>query len=174
MANILNTLDRKTAELYNVDDVQAFINVGLGTADPNIYHSKEYQRRQINHLLPGIVSRITYAGAFVDRMPLIIPIWHYNQYNAVLAYNIRYCTPTIRKAIFKYLYESNKSRIQNNQPMIVDYYSLKRAVKETEGIVRMYKQIGIGVIESFPISDTPTIINEPSPYQTIYRNREIQ
>lgn len=174
MATILNTINRETAELYNVDDVQSFINVGLGTADPNIYHSRQYQRTQINHLLPGIITRITYAGAFVDRMPLIIPIWHYPQYNAVLAYNLRYCPPQVRKAIMKYIYESNRSRIKNNQPMIVDYHRIKDAVRESEGIVRMYKQIGVGVIESFPISETPNVIQENSPHQNVYRDRSRQ
>lgn len=166
MPNIISSVGREYAKAYSGADLS---KIGLGLANPNIYATPDYQKKKIDSLAIGLISNITYAGAEHDRMPLILPIVHESSYNTILAYNLNYIPSHVRRAIVKFIIDSNAARIRSNQPLMVDYHAVKRAVKESQYIVRRYKQVGINLIETYPLVEIPNIIDEQSRWSNHYR-----
>ncbi len=90
-------------------------------------------------------------------------------YNVILGYNLHYCPPVMRKAILKYVLESNAARIKSNLPMLVDYHAIKRAIPDSQYIVRMYKIVGINVLETLQLNEWPSAIQDKTKWQGHYK-----
>lgn len=166
MPSVLEPVDSELAELYSGWNRA---DVGLGLIRPNIYASDEYRQTKVQNILVGTVSLIVYAGFEHDSTPLVLTIGRISAYNVILGLNLHYVPPDIRRAIIKYHIESNVNNIENNLPMKVDYEGMSKAIPEAEAITRMYKQVGVNVIETYRIVDLPQIIQKPSAFQNHYR-----
>lgn len=143
--------------------------IGLGLITPNIYASPDYQKKKIKTLAIGLLSDVVYAGFEHDHMPLILPIVQEPRYGTILAYNLHYVPVEYRQAIMKYVIDSNRARIKSNLPIIIDYHSLKRAIPQSASIVRRYKQVGVGVVETYALEDIPEVIRKPSRWENHYK-----
>lgn len=165
MPRITQSITPEYLAAYNGFDRQA---VGLGLIQPNIYATPDYQKRKINTMAIGLISDIRYAGFENDPNPKVLAMRYIPQYNMIMGYNLRYGTPKLRQAILKFVLESNAVRIQNNQPIMIDYESLKRAVPDSQYLVRNYKVVGIGVKETYNLNEWVNLINQKSPYDGYY------
>lgn len=152
---LINTSLKDYLDAYDGYDSH---QVGIGLITPNIYATPSYQKTKIQNLAIGLISEITYSGSEHDRMPLIVPIVHESAYNTILAYNLHYVPEVYRRAIMRFILMSNDARIRNNQPLMIDYHALKRAVPVSQYIVRRYKLVGINVIETHQLVRTPEVI----------------
>ncbi|MBG24017.1 MAG: hypothetical protein CMF22_11245 [Idiomarinaceae bacterium] len=167
MATITTTVSQEYLAAYDGYDSQ---EVGLGLINPNIYKSGEaYRRKKIKRLAIGLISSVTYAGSEHDSNPKIIPLMYEQAYGTILAYNLNYVPQRTRQAIMKYILDSNAARIRSNQSMIVDYHALKRAVPDSQYIVRRYKAVGINLIETYGLSDVPNVIKGSGRWDNHYR-----
>lgn len=166
MAVISNAVDRDTLELYQGFDQQ---QVGLGLINPDIYATPDYSKRKIQKLGIGILTEAVYSGFDHDPNPLMLPLTHEPAYNTILAYNLNYVPRNIRQAILKFVIDSNANRIRANQPILIDYQSLKRAIPASQYIIRRYKQVGIRPIESFSLVEWPEVIKRRSKWEGHYR-----
>ena len=173
MTTITSNFNKDVAAMYDgyKENRQ---QVGLGLINPNIYHSPEYQEKKINSIILGGISDCIYAGFDVDPQPLTMVFKFESAYNTVLGFNLRYIPPPIRKAFLKYVLDTNVARIQSNQPILVDYQSVARAIPEMKGTVRRYKIVGLRVNDAtgmgtVPLVKWPELINLQSPFQSIYR-----
>lgn len=142
--------------------------VGLGL-QTGMYATPQYARKKIQNLVLGGLSRITYAGWDTDRSPVILTLKFEPSYQTVLGLNIRYMPERLRRALLKYVLDTNAARIQSNQPMLIDYNSLKRSVPNIAGIVRRYKVLGVRVDETIPLVEWPNVVKEKSPHESVYR-----
>ena len=142
--------------------------VGMGMLEPNIYATKDYQKKKIQTLAIRLISEISYGGAETDRSPTIIPMAFEPSYNTVIGYNLNYATPQLRKAMLKFILDSNYARIKSNLPIIVDYYALKRAIPDTQYLVRRYKIVGISVLDTPPLMEWANIAKERTRYDGYY------
>lgn len=163
---IISTVGKDVAELYSGYDAQ---QVGMGLINPNIYATPDYQGKKVQNLVLGGISRIVYAGMEHDNSPLILTMAFESPYQTILAFNLRYVPSQIRRAILKFVLEANRNRIKSNQPILVDYHALKRAVPQSTAIVRRYKNVGIHVRETLPLVEWPKVIEEQSPFQGHYK-----
>lgn len=146
--------------------------VGLGLITPNIYATQAYQKKKISNIVLGGISRVVYSGMEHDLRPLILTMAYEPQYATILAYNLHYIPPPFRQAILKFVLDSNVARIQSNQPLMVDYYAMKRAIPESQYIVRRYKVVGLNVRETIQLVEWPTIIKETSGWELHYRQKQ--
>lgn len=144
-------------------------DVGAGTIDPSIYATDSYKKKKIKKIMIGGLNRIVYGGAENDNNPLALTIFYNPKYGAVLSYNLDYVPKKVRKAIIDFVIKSNIKRIKNNQPIIVDYYTLKKAIPVSTKIVRLYKIQLIRVIETYPLNSWGTAINQKSNWQNHYK-----
>ena len=160
------TISKKALDAYNGYDAQ---DVGIGLSNPNIYKTPDYEKKKIQTLAFGLVSESIYSGFDHDSSPLIVPFAHEAAYNTILAYNLHYCPQKYRQAIMKYILDSNAARIKANQPILVDYHAIKRAVPISQFIVRRYKQTGLRVVQTYPLNEIPNIITEPSRWEQHYK-----
>ena len=166
MATITGGLDREYLELYRGFSEQ---NVGPGT-DPGMYASDAYARRKVRKLYLGGLSTILYAGMEHDMNPLVLPFRHEPQYNTIMAFNLNYLPIPLRKNVLRFVLESNQNRIRSQQPIIVSYDAVKRAVPQVEGCVRRYKLQLINVRETHPVIDWGQIIQDSGTrWQNHYR-----
>lgn len=164
MAIISNNI-KDYAAAYDGYDRQA-VGIGLQTGT---YATPAYQDRKIQNLAIGLISSVVYSGMEHDPNPLIMPMFYESAYNTIMAYNLHYVPEPHRRAIVKYVLDSNAARIQNNQPMLVDYNSLKRAIPISQYIVRRYKTIGLRVIDTYQLVEFPDAIDGVNPWQEHYR-----
>jgi hypothetical protein len=143
------TSNRKNwIDIYDGFDTKA---VGAGTLDPTIYSDPNYAKKKTQKLIIGGMNLITYAGWEHDASPLILTMHYIPTYNVVLAYNLHYVPERVRHAMIQFIIKTNKNRIKKGQPIIIDYYQLKRAIPVSAQIVRMYKLPLIRVVETVPL-----------------------
>lgn len=166
MPTISSSISKDYLDMYSGYNHQS---VGLGMIEPNAYASKAYQKTKIKSMLIGGISRIIYAGMEHDREPLVLAMKYIPQYNVVLGYNLHYCPQKLRQAILKYVLDSNVARIKSNQPIIVDYNALKRAIPDSQYIVRMYKVVGINVLETIPLMEWPEVVKDKTKWSNHYQ-----
>lgn len=166
MPLITQSISKDTLELYSGYDQQA---VGLGIINPNIYATPEYARKKVGNLVLGGISEIVYSGFEHDREPMFLCAGYIQQYNAVVGYNLHYCPPKMRSAILKFVLDSNAARIRSNQPIMIDYHALKRAIPDSQYIYRMLKIVGIRVIETIPLVEWPEVVKDRSKWEGHYR-----
>ena len=143
--------------------------VGAASIDPDLYASKSYARKKESKIIIGGINRIKYLNADHDAIPLILTIGLVPQYSAFLAYNLNYVPKNIRKAMIDLVIKQNKKRIQKNQPMIVDYATMKRAIPVSSKIVRLYKVQLTKTIEVFPLVAWGTAIDSGSKWSSHYK-----
>lgn len=153
-------------QLYDGFDTKA---VGAGTIDPSIYATDSYRKKKIKKIMIGGLNRIVYGGAEHDSNPLALTIFYNPTYGAVLSYNLDYVPKKVRKAIIDFVIKSNIKRIKKGQPIIVDYYTLKKAIPVSVKIVRLYKVQLIRVIETYPLNSWGTAIEQKSSWQNHYK-----
>lgn len=134
--------------------------VGLGTAQPKnpqtsddagAYATKSYRKKKIDKVLIGGLQSIRYAGFEHDPEPLVLAVAYESQYNTIIGYNLHYIPVRDRKKVLKLYIQSNMARIKAQQPMIVDYKKLQKAVPSLENCIRRYKVIGVKVVDSYPL-----------------------
>lgn len=166
MTIVSQTIGGDTAAAYDGYDQQ---EVGLGVVNPNIYATPAYQKKKIQNLMIGGLSSITYAGWDTDQQPNVLVMRFEPGYQTVIGINLRYFPMRIRQAILKYVLDSNVARIKSNQPILIDYNGLKRAVPQIIGGVRRYKIIGVRVMETHPLVEWPNVLKQPSPHESVYR-----
>ncbi len=165
MATITTAISSDYLQAYDGYNQQ---KVGIGLQTGN-YASPEYAKKKIQNLAIGLLSECVYSGFEVDPTPLMLPIAYEGAYNTILALNLHYVPESYRRAIMKFILDSNAARIRANQSMIVDWHALKRAIPIVQYITRRYKTIGIRVKETFALNDVPKAINQSSPYSNHYR-----
>lgn len=166
MAAISQNIKQDWLDMYDGFDSR---QVGLGTIEPNIFATQQYQKKKQSKLLIGGLTEIVYAGMEHDRAPLILSMAHETAYNTILAYNLHYVPVQYRKAIVKFVFDSNAARIKNNEPLMIDYHALKRAIPESQYIVRRYKTVGINVLGNIPLTDWKKAIEQPSPWSNHWK-----
>lgn len=151
---------------YDGFDVQ---QVGLGTIDPNIYATKKYQKKKIANMAIGLISSVRYAGWDNDSEPMVLVMAFEPRYNTVIGLNLRYANPKIRHAIVKYVLVSNMARIKSNQPIMINFNGLKRAVgQDVEFLVRRYKTVGLSVKETYQLTEWEALAKKPTPMDGFY------
>lgn len=163
---ITSKLRKDWEEVYKGFDTK---EVGVGTIDPNIYSNENYRKLKTQKLLIGGINRIAYAGFEHDASPLILTMAYVPTYNVILSYNLHYVPHKIRKQMIEFVIKTNRNRIKNNQPIIVDYHTMKRAIPASSKIVRMYKVQAIRVIETFPLDAWGIAIKENSKWERHYK-----
>ena len=164
------SLNESKQELYRGYDSFDDLDVGLGLR-PETYATPDYAKKKTYKLILGGMANITYAGWDHDREPLILTMYHNVSYNTVLAYNLHYVPYRIRKNIINFILTTNTPRIKNQQPIVIDYYALKRSVKHSEKIVRHYKVVGVRPIENVPLVEWNDRIREKSKWENWYKEQ---
>lgn len=165
MATVSQNISRDFVDLYTGYD-RTRVGIGLQTGT---YASPEYARKRTEKLIIGGLSEILYAGFEHDQNPLALPFWVESQYNTVISLNLHYVPLNIRQDILKYVLDTNVARIESNQPIVVDYYDLKRAVPVSAAIVRRYKVVATRVLNTIPLRDWDKVIRRPSRWENHYR-----
>ena len=162
MATVTTSMSKEYLEMYKGYTHQA---VRLGTADPSIYATSAYNKKKIKNMLIGGISKIRYAGMEHDSQPLVLTIGYEPAYATIIGFNLHYVPTPLREAIMKFVLDSNVARIKANQPIMVDYRALKRAVPQSQYIVRRYKAIGIHLEETIPLTEWPRVAKERSKWE---------
>jgi len=165
MPQITRTIGKDYLDMYSGYNQR---DVGMGLLTPNIYATPEYARKKVQNLVIGGVSDIIYAGMEHDARPKILTMVYESAYSTILAYNLNYCPQRMRQAILKYVLDSNAARIRSNQPIIVDYHAIKKAVPDSKYIVRRYKVVGINVRETLPLVEWPDAVKAKSQWESHY------
>lgn len=168
MPAITQTISPDLLSMYSGYD-QNRQEVGAGLVNPNIYSTPDYRDKKISSVVIGGISDIIYSAADHDPTPRLLAIAFEPAYQTVIGINLRYVPTKTRQNIMKFVLDSNVARIKANQPMMIDWHSLSRAVPEVKYITRRYKVVLIGVRETYPIVEWPEIVNESSPYQNHYK-----
>lgn len=169
MALLGTSISKEVVDSYDGFDVT---NIGAGLLNPDIYKTKGYSKKKIKKLLIGTLAECSYAGADHDHSPLIIPLGTEPQYGTIIALNLHYVPLQIRRNILKVILESNKARISANQPIMIDWQSLKRSVPEVQYITRRYKQVLLGYGAdggSIPLAEWGEVIKERSKWESHYK-----
>jgi hypothetical protein len=169
MATITTSIGKEYLDSYEGYDSK---QVGIGLSNPNIYKTPGYDKKKIQSLAIGLLSEAVYSGFDHDPTPLVLPIKYESQYNTILALNLHYVPQKYRQAIMKFVLESNASRIRNNQSILVDYNSLKRAIPVAQFIIRRYKQTGLRVVETYQLNEIPNAIKGSSRFDNHYKKQE--
>lgn len=145
-------------------------DVGLGTIDPNAYASQAYRKKKIDKILIGTLNRIIYAGFEHDKEPLVLVMAYEPRYNTIIGYNMHYLPEKFRKAILDLVLKSNLARIKKNNPLIVNYTMIKKAVPASLGAIRRYKVVGVKVVDQYKIVEWNDVIQEKSKWSGMYKN----
>jgi hypothetical protein len=170
MPMITQNISKEYLDIYDGYDKQ---EVGLGLLNPNIYATKNYQKKKIKAIGIGMLSKISYGGAETDASPLVLPMAYEPQYSTILAYNMRYATPVLRRSIMKFILEANAVRIKSKLPIMVDYYAVKRAIPDSQFLVRRYKVVGVSVMEAYQLNDWPILAAEKTPFDGYYKKFKV-
>ena len=145
-----------------------FVYTGFSQLPYQMYATKDYQKKKIKPLLIGGINRIVYSAFEHDPTPIILTLAYEPQYNTVLSLNLRYLKPTQKRMLLDYILKSNKLRIKQQKPLVIpEWKALKRKFPFVQLVVRRYKVISIGVIETPPLLAWPKIAEESSPYSYV-------
>lgn len=166
MPLISQTVGQDYADMYSGYNQQ---KVGAGLITPDIYSTPEYSKKKIKNLVMGGISEVVYSGFETDRSPKLLSFAYETKFNTVLAFNLNYVPPNIRKNILKFVLDSNAARIKSNQPIIINYDSLKRAVPQVQGIVRRYKVVLLRPTKTYQLNEWPEVAKQRSKWQDIYK-----
>lgn len=170
MATIDTSTPARYAEMYGDYSGFSAQAVGLGTV-PGSYASDEYAAKKTDTLLIGIPSKTVYGAFDTDPQPLMVPLFYEAPYNTLMSLNLRYAPAQIRQQIMAYILQSNEARIRSNQPMLIDWNALARAVPAVRMMTRRYKLQAIRLQESYSLESLPRVLTEKSPFENIYKQR---
>lgn len=175
MATVTTAINKEYLDAYDGFDQQ---KVGLGLATgvdqdgkstDTIYATPSYAKKKTQDLAIGLISEIVYSGFDVDYSPQILVMHYETPYNTILAYSLRYATPILRRAILKFVLDANRARIKSNLPILVDYYALKKAIPDSQYLVRRYKVVGIRVKDTFKLNEWDRIARQKTPFDGYYK-----
>lgn len=167
MPIITQSISNDYLDAYDGYDQQ---QVGLGLIEPNIYATQQYQKKKIQNMALGLITEARYAGFEHDPNPKILTIAYEPSYSTVIGYNLNYGTPKLRQAMLKFVLESNAARIKSNLPIMIDYHAMKRAIPDSQWLVRRYKVVGIAVKETFQLREWPELVGKKTPFDGFYMN----
>ena len=143
---------------------------------PNIYATPEYAKSKDQSISPsGALVTAVYSFFNTDPNPILLTLKQEPSYNTILALNIRYMDVPTRKALFKFVIQSNAARIQSGQTLLVTYDSLARKFSGVVPYVtRRYKQQILRVNDStdkgvVPLVEWPNMVNLNSPFEGKYK-----
>ena len=145
---------------------------GLGTIDPTIYADKRYAKKKTSMILIGGINEIIYSGYENDKNPKVLVMGFEPIYNTIIGINMNYAPQQIRHAIIKYTFMSNKLRIKQQKPLMIDYPNMLKAIPQIGGMVRRYKLQGIRVTENYPLNEWYKETQGKSSWQGMYKNRK--
>lgn len=165
MATIKVPTKDEAMELYQGFDS---LTVGPGT-DPDMYASDSYAKSKTKQLYIGSLADLLYSGADHDLMPTALVLSHISQWNVVLSVNIHYLNNRLRLAVIRYVLESNKNRIRDNLPIMIDWHSLKRNFPQVAGATRMYKLPLINVRQVYVLNEWEEQAKKPSRWDNHYK-----
>lgn len=165
MATIKVPTKDEAMELYQGFDS---LTVGPGT-DPDMYASDSYAKSKTKQLYIGSLADLVYGGFEHDMSPTALVLKHVSIYNVVLAVNLHYLNNRLRLAVIKYVLESNKNRIRDNLPILVDWNALKRAVPAVAGATRMYKLPLINVRQVYVLNEWEEQAKKSSRWDNHYK-----
>lgn len=168
MATVLQGLSPDLISMYSGFS-QNQQEVGAGLIAPNIYATPDYAERKIRSIPIGGVSDIIYSAADYDPTPTVLVIAFEPAYQTIIGLNLRYVPQRDRQAILKFVIDSNRARILSNQPMLIDWASLSRAVPRVKYITRRYKIVLVGLRKTYPLVEWPNVVKESSPYESHWR-----
>jgi hypothetical protein len=166
MPIISNSISQDFIDMYDGFDSTT---VGIGMQNPNIYATPEYQKKKIQKLVIGGISKIVYSGYENDLTPMCLALGVEPRYNTIIGLNLRYVPPKIRQNVMKYVLSANAARIRANQPLMINLDSLRRLIPQINGAIRRYKIVGIRVVETYKLTDWPSLITENSPFENHWR-----
>lgn len=157
----------KQAGFYDFID-PGFVYTGASQLPYQMYATQEYQKKKTKPLLIGGINRIVYSGFEQDPTPIILTLAYEPQYNTVLALNLRYLKPRQKKLLLEYILKTNKLRIKQQKPLVIPQWTvLKRKFPFVKLVIRRFKIITIGVIETPPLIAWPEIMKESSPFSYV-------
>lgn len=175
MATVNGGISSEYLQAYDGYDQQA-VGLGLATGvDPDgratdtVYATPAYAKSKTQNLPIGLISKIVYSAYENDHNPEVLVMGYEPRYNTVIGYSLRYATPTIRRALLKFVLESNAARIQSNQPILLDYYAIKAAIPDSQYLVRRYKVIGVRVQETYNLNEWTRVATKQTPFDGYYR-----
>jgi hypothetical protein len=145
----------------------------LGSIDPNIYATKNYGKKKVDKILIGTINRLIYSGFEHDMQPLVLVMAYEPAYNTIIGYNLHYAPESVRKAIIELVLKSNTSRIKKNNPLLVDYGMLKKAVPQSMGMIRRYKVVGVRIVDQYRLNEWNKVIKEKSKWQGMYKSKKL-
>tara|TARA_B100000700_G_C14819878_1_gene749342 strand:+ start:245 stop:757 length:513 start_codon:yes stop_codon:yes gene_type:complete len=166
MPTINTSVSKDYIDMYNGYDQT---KVGAGLINPDIYATPAYTKKKIKNLVIGGITDVVYSGFDVDPNPMCLPMAYEPRYNTIIALNLNYVPSNIRKSIMKFILDSNAARIRSNQPLMVNYDSLSRAIPQVKGIVRRYKVVAIRPIETYQLNEWVELIKRRSRYENVYK-----
>jgi len=166
----MTVISSKKSDFLSIYQGFGTTKAGLGKIDPNIYSTKAYRKKKINKILIGTLNRIIYSGFDHDKEPLVLVMAYEAKYNTIIGYNFHYLPENYKRAILDVVIRSNRARIKKNNPIIVDYSLLKKAVPKSVGAIRRYKVVGVRVVDQYKLDEWPKIVKEKSKWQNIYKD----
>lgn len=173
MATISNNVD----SLYLGFEKGDLQKIGAGITNPNVYASKEYAKKKVDVIPPsGGLVQCVYGPHDLDPTPIILTCNTIPAHNLILAINIRYMDVATRKALFKYILQSNSARIQSKQSIVVDWQALRRAFpKVIPYVTRTYKTMMLATLKSVdtpivPLVEWPSMVDIKSPFEGKYKD----
>lgn len=166
MPLITQTVSQDYLDMYDGYDTT---KVGAGLVTPDIYATPSYSKKKIRNLVIGGISEIVYSGYEHDQSPMVIPMQYEPRYNTIIGINLNYAPASVRKNILKYILEANAARIKGNQPLMINYDSLKRLVPQVRGMIRRYKVVLIRPVETYQLNEWPEVLKKRSRWEKMYR-----
>lgn len=166
MPLITQAISRDYLNAYDGYDSQ---QVGLGLINPSIYSTPDYTKKKIQNMALGLISEIRYAGFEHDPNPTVLAMAYIPAYNMIMGYNLRYGTQKLRQAMLKYVLDTNAARIKANQPIMIDYHAMKRAIPDSQYLLRNYKVVGIAVKDTLNLNEWVDVVKEKSQFDGFYR-----
>jgi len=171
------TITTDASQLYRGYDGN-LVQIGAGILNPNIYATPEYAATKVENINPsGALATCVYASFNTDPTPTILTLQHEVAYNTILGINIRYMDSPTRKALFKYILDSNAARIQSKASLIVSWDALNRQFPNViPYVTRRYKlqllrlnqQTDRGLV---PLVEWPEMVDIDSPFEGFYKRK---
>lgn len=168
MTTLSPAVQKDVLDLYTGYDKQ---KVGIGLLS-GAYATPEYEKKKIKTMMIGAITECVYSGMELDPKPAVLALGFEPRYNTIIGLNLNYIPPKIKRAVLKYILDANAARIASNQPLLINYDSLKRAVPQVTAIVRRYKNFGIRPIETYQLAEWPEFAKKRSRYETVYTDPE--
>lgn len=168
MARLSNSIKDWLSLYINFDSKK----VGIGI-EPEKFATKGYAKKKTGILLIGGLNEFTYSGAEHDLKPKALIVAFEPVYNTVIGINLNYMPQQYRHAVIKYVFMSNKLRIRQQKPLIIDFKNLMKTIPQITGAIRRYKIVGIKVLNTYPLNEWMTETQGKTTWQAMYRSPKL-